>query len=118
MAYIGFTFLIVGAILMVISRLQLGKYGTPVVHTGEDHKRVNRSLYKYIRHPMYTGGLLVSFGPFLAFRSLFVLIGIIIINIPILSMRIKIEEDTLIGAFGDEYREYMKNTKRLIPLIY
>ena len=30
----------------------------------------------------------------------------------------KIEEKMLVEKFGDEYKEYMKQTKRLIPLIY
>jgi len=32
--------------------------------------------------------------------------------------RLKLEEKMLVDKFGDEYREYMKNTKRLIPFTY
>jgi len=37
--------------------------------------------------------------------------------IPLTIYRIKIEEKMLIEKFGDEYREYMKKTKRLIPFV-
>ena len=36
----------------------------------------------------------------------------------LLLARIRMEEDMLIGAFGDEHRVYRKMTKRLIPFIY
>jgi protein-S-isoprenylcysteine O-methyltransferase Ste14 len=116
-AYIGITLIIIGGIIMVVSRIQLGKYGTPVVHTGEDHKLVTRGLYKYVRHPMYSGAILMMLGPFLVFRSLLVLIVIFILFMPLMRMRMKMEEETLIGTFGDEYRDYIKRTKRFIPFI-
>ncbi|MHA2180220.1 MAG: methyltransferase family protein [Promethearchaeota archaeon] len=117
-AYIGIAFLIIGGIIMIISRIQLGRYGTPVVHTGEDHILVTKGLYKLVRHPMYFGAIFMMVAPYLAFRSLILLSGIVILDSYFMNMRIKIEEETLIGAFGDEYRNYMKRTKKLIPLIY
>jgi protein-S-isoprenylcysteine O-methyltransferase Ste14 len=35
-----------------------------------------------------------------------------------LLLRIEIEENMLVEAFGEEYREYQRNTKKLIPSIY
>jgi protein-S-isoprenylcysteine O-methyltransferase Ste14 len=117
-SYIGYIFMVIGGFLMVLSRIQLGKYGTPIVHTGEGHELVDKGLYKYIRHPMYTGTTFVMFGPFLGFRSLLVTIGIFIFYFYMLNLRIKIEENVLLGRFGDEYRKYMKRTKRFIPFIF
>lgn len=117
-AYIGIIILIIGGLIMVISRIQLGKYGTPVIHTGEEHKLVTKGLYKVVRHPMYFGAILMMLGSYIAFRSLLVLIGIVISYIPLMKMRIKMEEETLIGTFGDDYRNYIKQTKKLIPFIY
>ena len=116
--YIGITLIVVGAIIMVASRIQLGKYGTPVIHTGEDHKLATKGLYKYVRHPMYFGATMMMLGPFIAFRGLFVFIIIIFYYVFVMKMRMQMEEEILIGAFGDEYRDYMKRTKRIIPLIY
>jgi len=117
-AYIGIIFLIIGGIIMVTSRIQLGRYGTPVVHTGEEHKLVTKGLYKIVRHPMYFGAILMMLGPYIAFRSLFVLIATVISYIPLMRARIKIEEETLIGTFGEEYKKYIRQTKKLIPFIY
>jgi protein-S-isoprenylcysteine O-methyltransferase Ste14 len=117
-AYIGIIFLIIGGIIMIISRIQLGKYGTPVVHTGEEHKLVTTGLYKILRHPMYFGAIFMMLGPYLAFRSIFVLIGMTLLYMFSMKIRIQIEEETLIETFGDDYRKYMKRTKKLIPFIY
>ncbi len=35
-----------------------------------------------------------------------------------ISYRIRVEENALIGYFGDRYREYAGRTKRLIPWVY
>jgi len=37
---------------------------------------------------------------------------------PLFLYRIKIEEKMLIKRFGEEYKEYIKKTKKLLPLIY
>jgi len=29
-----------------------------------------------------------------------------------------VEETALVGAFGDEYHQYMKRTKRIIPFLF
>jgi protein-S-isoprenylcysteine O-methyltransferase Ste14 len=38
--------------------------------------------------------------------------------VPLILYRIGIEEKMLIEKFGDEYVEYMKKTKKLIPNVY
>ncbi|MFW9900133.1 MAG: methyltransferase family protein [Candidatus Thorarchaeota archaeon] len=117
-AYIGIIFLIIGGIIMVISRIQLGKYGTPVVHTGEEHKLVTNGLYKIVRHPMYFGAIMMTLGTYITFRSILLLIGAAISYVPLMRIRITVEEETLIGTFGDDYRNYIKRTRKLIPFIY
>jgi len=32
--------------------------------------------------------------------------------------RMHVEEDALLQAFGNQYRDYMRRTKRLIPALY
>ena len=47
--------------------------------------------------------------------------SMLIVFVPIfiaLAWRIRIEEKALLEAFGEEYRNYMQRTRRLVPLIY
>jgi protein-S-isoprenylcysteine O-methyltransferase Ste14 len=32
--------------------------------------------------------------------------------------RLEVEENMLLEKFGDEYREYMRRTRRLVPYLY
>jgi len=116
--YIGTTLMIMGGLLKILSRPRLGKYGTPVLHTGKDHELITKGLYKYVRHPMYSGDILVLTGPFLVFGSILMLLVMLILFFNILCMRINLEEMMLKEVFGEEYITYMKKTKRLIPFIY
>jgi protein-S-isoprenylcysteine O-methyltransferase Ste14 len=78
---------------------------------------IKRGLYKHVRHPIYLAMLLYTTGSPLIFSSLYgflVTLGFI----PFTLYRIKIEEEMLVEKVGDEYREYVKKTKKLIPYVY
>ena len=71
--------------------------------------------YKYVRHPLYFGCLLgIWFWPFMTVAwfqmALYVTLYFIIGS--------KHEEKLLLERFGESYRNYQKQTKRLIPFIY
>jgi len=70
-----------------------------------------------VRHPGYLGAILCHTGMGLTFSSL-IAIGLSILFIPVLIWRIGREEEMLLTEFGEEYRAYMLETRRLIPLIY
>ena len=77
---------------------------------------VKKGVYRYIRHPQYTGLLLLSFGMMLEWATLPMLI-LYPIMIGMYVRLAKKEEKDMILEFGNEYREYMKETKRFIPFI-
>jgi protein-S-isoprenylcysteine O-methyltransferase Ste14 len=80
-------------------------------------KLVTTGIYKYVRHPMYASLLFLGWGMF--FKAMnpasIALIGVITAA---LFITCKVEEREMISRFGEEYREYMKRTKRWIPLVY
>ena len=80
-------------------------------------KLIKHGMYEHVRHPIYLAMLLYTAGIPLFFSSLYGFtptLGFV----PLILYRIKIEEKMLTEKFRDEYREYMKNTKKLIPFIY
>ena len=77
---------------------------------------VKKGVYRYIRHPQYTGLLLLSFGMMSEWATLPMLI-LFPIMISMYVRLAKKEESDMILEFGNEYREYMKDTKRFIPFI-
>ena len=77
---------------------------------------VTTGIYKYIRHPQYTGLLLMSMGMLIEWATLpmLILYPVMVFLYVRLAMR---EERDMIAEFGDAYREYMKRTKRFIPFV-
>jgi protein-S-isoprenylcysteine O-methyltransferase Ste14 len=114
---LGFALLIVGLGVRIQATRTLGKFFSTKVRVLPEHKLIKHGIYKHVRHPIYLGSMLAFFSVTLIFRSLY---GFIIttIAIPFILHKIQVEEQMLIEKFGDEYREYVRNSKRLIPYIY
>lgn len=76
-------------------------------------------IYKHVRHPMYTGTIIMIIGlALMATKDIWtaLLFGYIYANF--LIDRIDWEENFLIGIFGKEYVEYIRKTKMLIPFLW
>jgi len=117
-SYLGFVLYLLGGLLTIVARTQLGRFGTGELITEEDHQLVTNGVYNYIRNPMYSGGLIASIGFCMVFRSIIILIIMFIYYFLVLRMRIIEEERILLNKFGDKFEDYKKRTKRLIPFIY
>lgn len=114
----GLIIAIGGIILRWISILQLGRLFTVDVAIRDAHQLKTDGLYKHVRHPSYTGLLLIVAGMGFATGSL---LSTLVMVIPIflaLQYRIRTEEAALLSAFGDSYEAYSRRTSRLIPGIY
>ena len=116
--YTGVICIWMGIILRFIIIRSLGKYFTVDVTIREDHKIKKEGFYKYMRHPSYAFSLLTSLGLGLYLNNWFSLILAFLIPFIAFSYRITVEERTLIEQFGEEYLEYRRKTKKLIPFIY
>jgi len=117
-SYIGFVIYLSAGILVIVGRVQLGKFGSGELITEEDHKLNTEGVYKYIRNPMYSGALIAVIGFGLVFRSIITLLIVSIFYFIVFKMRIDEEERLLYEVFGEEFTNYKKNSKKLIPFIY
>lgn len=77
---------------------------------------ITSGIYKYIRHPMYLSVIMLGLSFVIADPKpiMFLVWAILIFN---LHLKMDIEETNLLIAFP-EYKDYKRNTKRLIPYIY
>ena len=96
----------------------LGRFYAPTVQVQFDHRVVDRGPYRFIRHPRYAGGLLALLGLGLALQSWAAVLTLLIVNGLGYVYRIRVEEKFLIAELGDDYIEYSKRTKRIIPFIF
>jgi protein-S-isoprenylcysteine O-methyltransferase Ste14 len=116
--FLGLLFIVLGMIIRFIAIKSLGKFFTVDVAILDDHKIKKDGIYKYVRHPSYSGLLLSFIGFGLSLNNW---ISLIIITVPVtlvMLYRIKIEEKLLIEIFGNDYIEYIKKTYRLIPMLF
>ena len=113
----GLATLVCGAALRVIPMMELGSRFASVVARQSGHTLQTSGTYGWVRHPSYVGILLMDIGFAGVFRS-----GIAVLLLPIVfwmfHRRMQVEEQFLIGEFGDEYRAYMGRTARLVPGLY
>ena len=87
----------------------------PTIDAG--HELCTTGPYGLIRHPMYLAIDLLGLGsaawvgtlPIVLAAAVLVLGG---------DLRARIEERALVEAFGDRYRNYMKQVRRTLPLVY
>jgi len=114
---VGASFLLLGLTLRVLARKALGKHFSYALRIINNHALVKHGIYKYIRHPAYSGYLLFYFGVTLLFSSWDGFL-IMLLLIPCFLYRIRIEEEMLVERLGAEYQAYMKISKKMIPYLY
>ena len=116
--YSGLVLMIIGIVIRFIAIRTLGQFFTVNLNLADNHQLIKTGLYKFIRHPAYTGSLLSALGLAISLNNL---ISLFVIFIPIFFVfiyRINIEENLMQSRFGNEYNEYKNKTKRLIPFIF
>jgi protein-S-isoprenylcysteine O-methyltransferase Ste14 len=79
---------------------------------------VSSGPYRWVRHPSYTGLLLVVDGFGLAIGNWLSFAICLLLPLPGIVRRIQVEEAELNHVLGDAYRGYQASTKRLIPWLW
>ncbi|NMB77752.1 MAG: isoprenylcysteine carboxylmethyltransferase family protein [Methanomicrobiales archaeon] len=115
---IRFAFLLLFALnlwLFVAAHRDLGKNWSMALEIKEGHHLVRNGIYTKIRHPMYAHfWIFVIAQGFVLANALVLVFGVLAWGL-LYVHRVPKEEEMLIAEFGDEYREYMKETGRVIP---
>ena len=78
---------------------------------------IDHGIFKYIRHPLYSSLLFLTWGVFLK-NTTDLLLFIAILSSALLFLTAIFDEKECIKFFGEKYREYMKRSKRFIPYIF
>jgi len=107
-----------GVLLRFWAISRLGPWFSSVVSVQEGHKLAKDGPYKFIRHPAYAGAYLVFLGFGIATGSLPGMVMVMALIVFAFQRRIRVEEKVMLESLGDDYRNYMKRTKKIIPFIY
>jgi protein-S-isoprenylcysteine O-methyltransferase Ste14 len=101
--------------LLFRSHADLSVNWSPVLRITEGHELITNGVYRRIRHPMYAAHGLWGVAQALLLKNWIAGPAMLVFFIPLLLLRIPLEERMMIERFGDEYRAYMSRTGRLIP---
>lgn len=115
--WVGVLLFTLGISLVFWSGVALGRLYSGDVTLQEDHRLVTHGPYRYVRHPRYTGAILLAFGLVLTFNSWIGLLGSTGF-VGIVLFRIQDEEALMEEAFGREWEAYCEQTRRLLPFVY
>ncbi|MCC7362523.1 MAG: isoprenylcysteine carboxylmethyltransferase family protein [Anaerolineales bacterium] len=115
--YLGLALMAGGMGLRAWAIAQLGGYFVPEVAIQPGQRVYDQGLYRYLRHPSYAGTFVTILGYGLALSNWISLAIMLVIPGVAYGWRMRVEEAALTEAFGEEYRAYMRRTKRIIPFI-
>jgi protein-S-isoprenylcysteine O-methyltransferase Ste14 len=114
----GLVILWLGLAIRVWAIATLGKDFRTTVEVDAGQAVASSGPYSRIRHPSYAGLLLILAGFGLALGNWRSLCICILVPLPALLLRIRVEEAEMTRVLGDAYRDYQKRTKRLIPGVW
>ncbi len=108
-----------GALLLLWrSHADLGRNWSATLKVREGHTLVTAGVYRYMRHPMYSAHWLWAIAQALLIENWLAGLALLVTFLPLCLIRIPREEDMMLENFGEEYRQYMNRTGRLIPRLW
>ena len=115
--FLGCALLIGGSLLRRHCWRVLGQHFTGDVRAQSDQPVIDRGAYRWVRHPSYTGGILMFCGIGVALANWASLAILMLTSVAVYTYRIAVEEKALLDAIGEPYAAYMRTRKRFLPWI-
>ena len=113
--YPGIALMVLGICLRQWSIALLGGFFSALVSVQEGQTIIRKGPYRYVRHPSYTGAIMIFTGTGFAILSWGAVLVLMLASFVVYGYRIRVEEQALVAKSGEEYRAYMKETKMLVP---
>ncbi|MBD3312123.1 DUF1295 domain-containing protein [archaeon] len=110
----GLPLIAAGGFIYFYNRRLMGDAWT--VRVKEKDRLVTKGLFKYVRHPLYLGLLVLTVGLVISFVNKWLLLFLVFIDVPYLYDRALIEEELLLKCLKG-YKDYLRRTERFLPKI-
>lgn len=117
-APVSLSLLIVGLAIRWTAIVTLGRAFSVNVAIHDDQHVHKTGLFRLVRHPSYLGMMIVFLAVGLRLRNWYSVGIAVLLPLAALLYRMHVEEAALTEAFGEEYVDYSRVTKRLVPYIY
>ncbi len=111
----GFAVMVFSLVLFWRSHADLGLFWSVTLEIRKEHRLIDSGVYRSVRHPMYTSIWLWSLAQGLMLENWIAGPSALVTFAPLYFIRTPREERMMVEVLGDEYREYMGRTGRLLP---
>lgn len=116
---LGLAFVLVGLVVRRIAMATLADRFSYRVAVRDDHEVVDDGLYRWVRHPAYTGGAVGYLGIGLALGDWLAVVALALACAVAYGYRIRVEEAVLRAELGEAYETYAERTPyRLVPGVW
>ncbi len=111
---LGIAVMAVGALVAAVSIFAMGRAWRIGIDPENRSELAEDGPYRWIRHPIYSGMLVVLAGTAILIpnRTVFVMALLTVLGITYQARR---EEQYLLGVFGERYARYLARTGRFFP---
>ena len=113
--WLGLLLMVAGTTFRQWALMHLGRFFSRTIQIETAHQIIKTGPYKSIRHPAYTGMILVYVGISMALGTWLGALTTFVIVTASLLYRIHVEENSLLQALGEEYSKYREQTWKLFP---
>jgi protein-S-isoprenylcysteine O-methyltransferase Ste14 len=115
-ADLGAVICLLGLLCALWARITLAGNWSGDVTLKQEHELVEKGPYRFVRHPIYTGMLMMSLGSSISIDTLRGFVGVVIIG---LSFWYKLgqEEQLMLTHFPTQYESYKARVKAIVPFI-
>jgi protein-S-isoprenylcysteine O-methyltransferase Ste14 len=115
LGWIGTVVFAMALFLLWRSHADLGRNWSATLQIRREHSLITDGIYRHIRHPMYAAHLLWAIAQGLLLENWLAGWAFLVISVPFYLLRVPKEEKMMLEQFGEEYREYISRTGRIIP---
>ena len=115
--WVGVALCVAGLLFCVWARFTLGRNWSGMVTFKGGHELITRGPYAIVRHPIYTGLLMMILGTVIGYGHIVGIIGLPFVFWG-LWIKLHLEEKLMLKEFPDQYSAYQRQVKRIIPFVF
>lgn len=116
---LGLAMVVIGEIIRKLAIITAGRAFTHLIkiYHEEDHKLITHGVYRFVRHPGYSGFFIWSVGTQIMLCNPLSTVGFAIVVWRFFAQRIPYEEYFLKQFFGSQYEDYAERTPSGVPFV-
>jgi len=112
----GGVLMVAGSALLLAGLIRLGPGLTPLPYPKDGADLIESGPYALVRHPMYSGGLVLALGWALLVQGWLTLVYVVVLFV-FLDAKSRREERWLVEKFA-AYPAYRRRVRKLVPFVY